>query len=381
MVHGDGLVADVTRCTPGEGTVRALDALSDSICCVVDAAELCRLTHPDPSWARAAEAAATTLHGYVAALNAHTGLYKAVCDALDTPALSREGRAVAASLRAEFERGGIALSSSGRERLKAAQAEALSCGFAYARALSGPSRSQPADAEEPLGDASRADALLLRLLASRAQAAALLGFPSYAHLATQPLLAGSPEQPEAFLAALSRGLRGRARAEARAFAGAPDGGPPRERDARMAAARDAACGAADRKAASAFFPLRNCVGGLLALTRSLFGITLTPAVLAAHEAWDPGVSAFDASHAGDGPLGRVYLDLGHRRGKPPGAAHFVIKAGFGGRGAAVALVARMGAGDDALSHSDVETLHHEWGHALHSLLSRTTYQARGLTRA
>ena len=33
-----------------------------------------------------------------------------------------------------------------------------------------------------------------------------------------------------------------------------------------------------------------------------------------------------------------------------------------------------------LSLSDVETLHHEWGHALHSLLSRTTFQHLSGTR-
>ena len=33
-----------------------------------------------------------------------------------------------------------------------------------------------------------------------------------------------------------------------------------------------------------------------------------------------------------------------------------------------------------LSLSDIETLHHEWGHALHSLLSRTTFQHLSGTR-
>ena len=33
-----------------------------------------------------------------------------------------------------------------------------------------------------------------------------------------------------------------------------------------------------------------------------------------------------------------------------------------------------------LSLGDIETLHHEWGHALHSLLSRTTFQHLSGTR-
>ena len=39
-----------------------------------------------------------------------------------------------------------------------------------------------------------------------------------------------------------------------------------------------------------------------------------------------------------------------------------------------------GARNTLLSFGDIETLHHEWGHALHSLLSRTTFQHLSGTR-
>jgi mitochondrial intermediate peptidase len=39
-----------------------------------------------------------------------------------------------------------------------------------------------------------------------------------------------------------------------------------------------------------------------------------------------------------------------------------------------------GARNTLLSLGDIETLHHEWGHALHSLLSRTTFQHLSGTR-
>ncbi|KAF9602837.1 hypothetical protein IFM89_031697 [Coptis chinensis] len=84
-----------------------------------------------------------------------------------------------------------------------------------------------------------------------------------------------------------------------------------------------------------------------------------------------------------GDLGYLYLDLYSRKGKYPGSAHFTIK---GGRKISekeyqlpiVALVcdfsAPSGSSIARLNHGEVVTLFHEFGHALHSLLSRTDYQ-------
>ncbi len=148
-----------------------------------------------------------------------------------------------------------------------------------------------------------------------------------------------------------------------------------------------------------YFPLRSAIEGLALLSERLFGVTLADAPLAPGEAWAPGVRKLAASHPEEGPLGCVYLDLRPRRRKFPGAAHFVIRAGRSGEGggvggagvpprlARVALVASLGSTgegeDDAhalLSHAEVELLFHEAGHALQSLLSRTSYQHLSGTR-
>ena len=147
-----------------------------------------------------------------------------------------------------------------------------------------------------------------------------------------------------------------------------------------------------------YFPLRAAVAGLALLCDRLFGVTLRDAPLAPGEAWAPGVRKLAAHHPGEGPLGCVYLDLRPRRHKFPGAAHFVIRAGRSGGDATrqlarMALVASLGGprsdggagatdNDDGvlLSHAEVELLFHEAGHALHSLLSRTSYQHLSGTR-
>ncbi len=123
--------------------------------------------------------------------------------------------------------------------------------------------------------------------------------------------------------------------------------------------------------------------GLCALCERLFGVTFRDAPLLPGEAWAPGVRKLLAQHADEGPLGVMYLDLRPRPRKLPGAAHFVIRAGRrrGDVLPRVALVANLAEGETAaLSHGAVELLHHEWGHAMHSLLSRTTYQHLSGTR-
>jgi intermediate peptidase len=482
--------------------------LPAQVCAVVDAAELCRQTHPSREWVTEAEAAFVSLSAFVGRLNGHSGLYSALCAAQDAAArgvaapLSAEGARVAASLRVEFERGGIHLSPDERAKLHALQVDATSAGIAFGRNLS----DVAALGALPLPPGVRADMLppsaaaavrggrltlapdavaavlqwcadarlrrnvhaaaaatpsanrelLLRLLTTRHDAARLLGFESHAAFATAPLLARAPAAPLAFCAQLSAGLRDAARDEMARMAkhrprdgsgggGGAGGGDPAawERPFLMAHARAAACGSGVGRAASQcvpclhvfvlharllgacarlasdcapdrislhasacvrlgrYFPLRSAIQGLALLCDRLFGVALTDAPLAPGEAWAPGVRKLAATHPQEGPLGCVYLDLRPRRHKFPGAAHFVIRAGRSGMPggappqlARVALVASLGgmrdgsgggggADSDAhalLSHAEVELLFHEAGHALHSLLSRTSYQHLSGTR-
>ena len=62
----------------GVDVIDDLDDISDAVCSVVDVAELCRNTHQDPRWVRAAENAYVKLQAYVHALNADRGLYLAL---------------------------------------------------------------------------------------------------------------------------------------------------------------------------------------------------------------------------------------------------------------------------------------------------------------
>ena len=64
--------------------------------------------------------------------------------------------------------------------------------------------------------------------------------------------------------------------------------------------------------------------GLLDVTARLFDLTYTPVDDAV--VWDPDVTAYDVSLAGE-TLGRIYLDLHPREGKYSHAAQFTITDG------------------------------------------------------
>lgn len=145
----------------------------------------------------------------------------------------------------------------------------------------------------------------------------------------------------------------------------------------------------DSLVAASYFSLSNCIEGLKVLVNSLFGVICHRIPLAPGESWDPQVLKLCLHHPEEGDLGYLYLDLYSRKGKYPGCAHFAIK---GGRRISqteyqlpiVALVCNFSGSRNPsavrLNHSEVETLFHEFGHALHSLLSRTDYQHFSGTR-
>jgi thimet oligopeptidase len=118
---------------------------------------------------------------------------------------------------------------------------------------------------------------------------------------------------------------------------------------------------------------------LFNLAHTLFGITFTPAV---QTLWHPDVRAFELrDEAQQVLLGTLYVDLFPRDGKV-GSGAFVAPirdaSTLVGQRPAAALVTnldRKGLTLDDLS----QTLLHEFGHALHALLSQTRYAGQGGT--
>ena len=170
-----------------------------------------------------------------------------------------------------------------------------------------------------------------------------------------------------------------------------------------------------------YFSVENSIDGMKVLVQELFGIVMKEADIPIEERWDVdttaiadeqipkagggGMRKFEFHHEEDGPLGTMYFDLHPRDGKIVHAAHFTIRCGRirnddsdnndGSHDKTnndhqlpiVALVCNLSPASSSptsqtlLSHSEVETLYHEFGHGLHSLLSRTSFQHLSGTRA
>ena len=156
----------------------------------------------------------------------------------------------------------------------------------------------------------------------------------------------------------------------------------------------------DSSQLSQYLTLSQTIESIKILCSRLFGIVVEEVETSDEERWDGGVSGdgrirrFDFRNEAGKPLGIMYLDLHPRPGKYGHAAHFTVRCGCVTNGAEaetdesleyqlpiIALVCNLSSDRGVLAHGEVETLYHELGHALHSLLSRTQFQHLSGTRA
>jgi thimet oligopeptidase len=130
-----------------------------------------------------------------------------------------------------------------------------------------------------------------------------------------------------------------------------------------------------------YFPYQRALDGMFAIYQSIFGLKF--ARVEPPYKWITDLQLYAVSDAETGePLGLFYLDMFPREGKYHHFAQFGLIAGKllpDGKyqRPTVALICNFPtpANDkpSLLSHSDVETLFHEFGHAMHSILTRAKY--------
>lgn len=240
---------------------------------------------------------------------------------------------------------------------------------------------------------------LKNLLKKRHELASILAHESYAHLLFSDRLASSPSEVLSFLKQLSCAVRDRALQERGFLENAKlRTGPHGSNDATIHGwdrsfyigrlkAQDLNISSAD---ISPYFSLQSCLSALSGIIESIFGIRLVRVQALPGELWHPDVEKVEAVDRSGETVGYVFLDLYPRDGKYTHAAHFSITCGRQPLGQSayqvpvVALVCNFGvhfqSGQRLLSMSEYETLFHEFGHSLHSILSRTKYQHLSGTR-
>ena len=238
--------------------------------------------------------------------------------------------------------------------------------------------------------------LMIELLQLRHEEAALLGQPSYAHLSLVPKMAESPEQVLGFLRDLSQRARPHAErdlAELQAFATEHLGLPDLQAwDLAFASEKlKEARYAFSEQEVKQYFTEPKVLEGLFHIIETLFEVRIRPD---SAEVWHESVRFFRVERQGTGQssadsapqlVAQFYLDPYARPGKRPGAWMDVVRGrwqrpdGQGLQTPVAQLVCNFAApvgqvdGKDRpalLTHDDVITLFHEFGHGLHHMLTQ-----------
>ncbi|MFW5815872.1 MAG: M3 family metallopeptidase [Wenzhouxiangella sp.] len=223
--------------------------------------------------------------------------------------------------------------------------------------------------------------IVAEMLALRHEQARLLGFDSHADMRLAQRMADTPEEVETFLLDLARRARDPGQAqldELEAFAaelGAELPLAPWDLAYYSEKLREHALGINQQKL-KPWFELENVFGGLFTVARELFGLSFTRDD--AVETWHPDVRYYRIGDSNGETVAGLFLDLYARARKSGGAWMDVCRSRMVIGGQTQLPVAYLTCNfappakgqPSLLTHDDVVTLFHEFGHCLHHLLTR-----------
>jgi oligopeptidase A len=226
-------------------------------------------------------------------------------------------------------------------------------------------------------------ALIAQIVRLRREKAALLGYGDFADLVLDDRMAHTGTRAKEFLAELEARSRAAFEREAAALQAFRDG---LEAEAsKPLAPWDVTYYAEklrkaefdfDEEALRPYFPLPRVLAGMFTLVERLYGVTVTE--VPNEEVWDPEVRFYQIHDADGTHLGSFYADWFPRENKRGGAwmnhfltggpspesfrPHLGLMCGN--------MTPPLGDRPALLTHREVETVFHEFGHLLHHLLSK-----------
>ncbi len=220
---------------------------------------------------------------------------------------------------------------------------------------------------------------IARILALRHEAANLVGFDNYAEYSLATKMAASTAEVIGFLRELAQRTRPAAErelTELRSFAGMDI--EPWDLTYWLEKLKQEKHSISN-EALRQYFPLEQVIGGLFDLAARLYRVSLRK--IDGVETWHRDAGYYEVSNADGELIGGFYTDMFARSGKRTGAwiddcvnrkrlnGQETLPVGF--------LVCNFPPpderGESLLTHGDVVTLFHEFGHMLHHLLTRIDY--------
>jgi peptidyl-dipeptidase Dcp len=233
--------------------------------------------------------------------------------------------------------------------------------------------------------------LITRIVRLRAERARLLGFASHAHWRMADTMAATPERAEALMHAVWPAAVARVREEVRDMQRVADAEDPavriqpwdylyyaeKVRNARYDL---------DQAEITAYFELEQMIQAAFWAASELYGLAFTE-ITGDVPVFHPEVRVWEVTDRTDGRhIGLFYGDNYARSGKRSGAWAEIYRWREAVDGVRTPITSNnnnfiKGAPGEPtlLSTDDVRTLFHEFGHALHALLSEVTYPSLGPT--
>ena len=213
----------------------------------------------------------------------------------------------------------------------------------------------------------------------RHESAILLGFNNYAELSLATKMASSTKEVLEFLQELAKKSQPVAQTELnelKSFAGRDLN--PWDISYFSEKLRQSRFGLSDNELRP-YFPLPTVIAGLFAVVEKLFGIKVN--AQSGVETWHPDVTYYEIFSANGSTIGGFFTDLFSRQNKRGGAwmDECLVKSELQelSQRPVAYLVCNFsppsGSDPSLLTHSDVVTLFHEFGHTLHHLLTEVNY--------
>jgi thimet oligopeptidase len=408
-----------------DNTLRPFDDIQLELDAVGNQAQLIQSVHPDAAMRATAEKLSQKVSALGTELSLNRGVYDAIV-ALDISGSDAETRHYVTRLLRDFRLAGVDQDDATRKRIQALREELTQIGQDWDRNIRTDLRTVKTDAAELEGlprdyiarhkpDADGKITLTIdypdslpifsyaqnedvrkrmymeynnraypknievldKMMARRAELAKLIGFTSWADYITADKMVGSAANASSFIDRVVAASGPKSEREYAAILKRKQQDVPKatavnswERTYYAELVRKADY-SFDSQSVRPYFAFDRVKQGLLDVTSKLFGVTYRR--IADAPVWDPSVEAYEMLEDGK-LLGRFYLDMHPRPNKYNHAAQFGIRSGVTGRQVPeAALVCNLPGGQPGdpglMTHDDVITFFHEFGHLVHGLLS------------
>ncbi|CAM3826753.1 M3 family metallopeptidase [Corallococcus soli] len=405
----------------GQAVLKAYDEAQTALINAANRSSLTPAVHPDPAMRDAARECEQQVEAANVALSQDRGVY----DALSLVDLSKEDASTrhwVGRTLLDFRRAGVDRDEPTRQQVKALNEEILKLGQQFGRNIAEDVRkvaftpkeldglpedykkahapgadgkvvitsnypdyfpfmtyAKNAKAREKLWRAYRQrafpanQAVLGQLIEKRHALATLLGYANWAAFTTETRMTRTQQAAADFIDQLAQSSEARAKKEMAELLSR------KKKDVRGATTVEpwdhdyyedrvrAERFGYDSQAARPYLEYARVKDGVMGITSSLWGVTFQP--VKELKTWHTDVEAYDVLEGGK-PLGRIFLDMHPRDDKYKHAAQFDLITGEADKRLPEAvLVCNFPRPGDLMTHDEVETFFHEFGHLMHTVFS------------